>query len=171
MERKRNPREGSSGQGRRKGPNREREMERERQSGSSVSHISRMKTSNTPVPTRVSATRSHQTDLDTDGCYRRKAWSIAKRKETRPIARGRGFGGRVHGGSRAVHDFWSSVVHSEAGCARVNGGNRFAWISIIVIKHAASMNYLSVGRVGARTTEIHRWRDGDGKSRNEEQEL
>lgn len=36
----------------------------------------------------------------------------------------------------------------QPACARVSGGNRFTWISIIVIKHAASMNYLSVGRVG-----------------------
>lgn len=42
-----------------------------------------------------------------------------------------------------------AAVHSSRACARAsaNGGNRFTWISIIVIKHAASMNYLFVGRV------------------------
>lgn len=53
-------------------------------------------------------------------------------------------GGRV----RQNHlQFLSSCGRPFRSCARANanGGNRFTRISIIVIKHAASMNYLFVG--------------------------
>lgn len=45
-----------------------------------------------------------------------------------------------------------AAVHSDHAYARASasGGNRFTWISIIVIKHAASMNYLFVGTASAR---------------------
>ena len=54
------------------------------------------------------------------------------------------FGGHARGGSPTIPCI---VVHSGCMRAPVSGGNRFTRISIIVIKHAASMNYLSVGRV------------------------
>lgn len=48
--------------------------------------------------------------------------------------------------------------------ARASGGNRFTWISIIVIKHAASMNYLFVGTAECTTrTESKKKRKRKGR--------
>jgi len=62
-------------------------------------------------------------------------------------------------------------VHSRAGArarASASGGNRFTWISIIVIKHAASMNYLFVGTTerarGGRRRERNRGEGGGGNT-------
>ena len=59
-----------------------------------------------------------------------------------------------------------AAVHSGRACARASasGGNRFTWISIIVIKHAASMNYLFVGMAKCmRRMENKKMKKGKGR--------
>lgn len=102
--------------------------------------------------------------------------SVGLSRETRgPCARCTLCLGRVRA-RIAYNRHRPAAVHSGRACERArarastNGGNRFTWISIIVIKHATSMNYLFVGtaeyarRIESKKKEKKKhWKEGKRK--------